>query len=155
MGKNGAAMRAAKKAETKFLITREWLENHDKEVRKQYRDIIYAEAQKWLDKEKDRVNAQIEEEWKQREKDFGGVDSHDRFMFTLGYMLSVTCKVLIRDFGWTPLPKERVVTKNYKIYRLCEAIAEEVADICESEDADIREYCEEVYRDYGVKFEWK
>ena len=155
MGKNGAALSAAKKAETKFLITREWLENHDKEVRKQYRDIIYAEAQKWLDKEKDRVNAQIEEEWKQREKDFGGVDSHDRFMFTLGYMLSVTCKVLIRDFGWTPLPKEKVVTKNYRLYRLCEAIAEEVADICESEDADIREYCDEVYRDYGVKFEWK
>jgi len=155
MGKNGAAMREAKRNETKFVVSRAWLEDHDKEVRKNYREIVYSEAQKWLDNEKDRINAEIEEEWRQREKDFGGVDSHDRFMFTLGYMLSVCCKVLIRDFKWTPLPKDKVLTRNYRIFRLCQAIADEVAQICESDDADIREYCDEVYRDYGVKFEWK
>lgn len=154
MGKNGAAMREAKRNETKFVVSRAWLEDHDKEVRKNYREIVYSEAQKWLDAEMERVNKEIEAEWKQREKDFGEPDSHDRFLFTLGYMLSVACKVLIRDFKWTPLPKDRYITSRYRIYRFCKLVADEIADICEGEDNDIRDYCEKVYEDYGVKFNW-
>ena len=154
MGKNGAAMREAKRNETKFVVSRAWLEDHDKEVRKNYREIVYSEAQKWLDGEMEKANKEIEAEWKQREKDFGEPDSHDRFLFTLGYMLSVACKVLIRDFNWTPLPKDKYITSRYRIYRFCKLVADEIADICEGEDNDIRDYCEDVYDKYGVKFNW-
>ena len=60
MGKNGAAMREAKRNETKFVVSRAWLEDHDKEVRKNYREIVYSEAQKWLDAEMERANNEIE-----------------------------------------------------------------------------------------------
>ena len=155
MGKNGNALRAAKLQKTTFTITRGWLEAHDKEVIQNYKKIVYDEAQKWLDSEIEKVQKNIDEEWKQREKDFGGADSSDRFLSTLGYMLSATCTVLVRDFGWTPLPKDKNPDPRMKLVRLCTAIAKEVEMICDDEEIDIRRYCADAYEKYGVKFEWK
>lgn len=155
MGKNGDLLRAQKKQKTQFVITREWLEQHDKEVRENYKKIVYEEAQRWLDGERHKVDEEIKKEWEQREKDFGGVDSQDRFLLTLGYMLSACCKVLCRDFHWTPLPKDKVADPRMKLVKLCTAIAKEVEIICDTPDMDIRNYCDDVYEEYGVKFEWK
>lgn len=158
MGKNGDLMRANKKKSAMFTISREWLEAHDREVIANYKKIVYEEAQKWLDGERKRVeseiDAEVKKEWDQRAKDFAGAGTEDRFLSTLGYMLSVTCKVLIRDFKWTPLPKNKNADPRMRLVRLCTAIAKEVEDICNHDDKDIRHYCDEVYEEYGVKFEW-
>lgn len=154
MGKNGDALRAAKRQKTVYSFTREQLEARDRAVIAKYKDTCMEKVNKYLADEKRAIDAEIEKEWKKREEDFGGADSQERFLNTLAYMLSVCSQVLVRDFKWMPLPKDKKPDPRMKLVRFGTAVAKEVEQICDDEDIDIRRYCEQVYESCGVKFEW-
>lgn len=154
MGKKGDALRAAKMKNTIYTFTREQLAAHDKAVKEAYKDTCMNKVNKYLEEEKRAIDAEIEKEWKKREEDFGGPDSQDRFLNTLAYMLSVCSQILVRDFGWTPLPKDQNPHPQMKLVRFGTAVAKEVEKICDNEETDIRTYCDQVYETCGVKFDW-
>lgn len=153
MGKKGDALRAAKMQKT-ITFTREQLEAHDKAVREAYKDTCMEKVNKYLADEKRAIDAEIEKEWRKREEDFGGPDSQDRFLNTLSYMLSVCCQILVRDFDWKKLPTNKKPDPRMRLIRFSKAVAKEVEQICENEDADIRSYSDKVYEFCGVKFDW-
>lgn len=155
MGKNGDALRAAKKQHATFTITREWLEAHDNSMKELYKKAAREAAEKWVAQEKERIDKEVEKEWQQREKEFGGAGSEERFLKLLEYMLSVCTKVLIQEFGWKAVPKDRNPHPATRIVRFSNAVAKEVNLICEDENLDVRRYSEEVYELYGVKYGWK
>ena len=155
MGKSGDALRAAKKHNATFMITRELLEAHDNSMKELYKKTARESAEKWIAQERERIDKEIEEEWRQREKDFGGAGSEERFLNMLEYMLSVCTKVLIQEFGWKALPKDRNPHPATRIVRFSNAVAKEVDAICNDESMDIRKYTEDVYEQYGVKYGWK
>ena len=155
MGKNGAAMREAKKKQARYTITREWLEEHDNSLRETYKKVAREAAERYVESERKRIDQEVEEEWRRREKDFGGAGSEERFLNLLEYMLSVCTRVLIRDFGWKGIPKDRKPNAASRIVRFSNAVADEVNKICEDDTLDIRTYAEEVYEQYGVKYGWK
>lgn len=154
MGRKGEALRMAKQKNTVYTFTREQLEAHDKAVKEAYKDVCMDKVNKYLEDEKRAINAEIEKEWKQREVDFGGANSQERFLSTLSYMLAVCSQILVRDFGWKPLPIGRKPYPHARLVRFGTAVAKEVEEICEDEDVDIRRYCDQVYESCGVKFEW-
>lgn len=154
MGKKGDALRAAKMRNTVYTFTREQLEAHDKAVKEAYKDVCMEKVNKYLAEEKQAINAEIEKEWRKREEDFGGPDSQDRFLNTLSYMLSVCSQILVRDFKWTPLPKDHKPHPKMKLVRFGNAVAQEVDKICDDDKIDIRNYCDQVYETCGVKFDW-
>ena len=154
MGKKGDALRAAKMRNTVYTFTREQLEAHDKAVKEAYKDVCMNKVNKYLAEEKQAINAEIEKEWRQREEDFGGPNSQDRFFNMLSYMLSVCCQVLVRDFKWKPLPIDKTPYPYMKLIRFSKSVTAEVEKICNTENADIRNYSDEVYKSCGVKFDW-
>lgn len=153
MGKNGDRIRA-KKQQAVQMYTRAQMEQHDKMVRKEYEKECMKKMEEYLLRRKEEINAEIDKEWKQREIDFAGPNSNDRFMNMLSYMLAVTCRVLVRDFGWKPLDKVHRPHPNHRLSRFSVAVAEEIDQICEDQTKDVRRYCDQVYEECGVRFSW-
>lgn len=161
MGKMGDALRAAKKQSTVYTFTKEQLEAHDALVLAERENVLrarleermkaeYAEKQKELEEKIKECNAQIQREWDEREKLFHTGDLEDTFFNTLQYLIAVPCRVLIEKFGWQP-PK--TTDRRSKINRLCDYVIDEINAIVQDEMKDIRSYCDETFRLYGVKFE--
>jgi len=142
MGKNGAALRAAKMKSTIYSFTREQLLAHDKKIREEF-----------VEEYKRRADEYINEEWERRRQTFATGVPNDDFQVLLSYMLAIPVKVLAEQFGWKPCPKDRAPGRN-KMARFGDAVIAEIEGICSNDNRDIMDYCREVYDKYGMKFEY-
>ena len=150
MGKNGAAMRAAKEKSVTYTFTKEQLREHDIMVIRSEEERL----QKRLDELRAEKNKELDEyltaEWKKREELFA--QSHDSIVSLLGIMLSVPARILVEKFGWEPVPKDWNGVSNIPLARFSNAIVDEINSIAVDDAKDIRKYCEETYEKCGVKY---
>lgn len=142
MGKNGAALRAAKMQNTTYTFTREQLLAHDRQIR-----------EKFAEEYKQRADEYLNEEWERRRQTFATGVSDDDFQTLLSYMLAVPVKVLVEQFGWKPCPKDRNPGRN-RLARFGDAVIAEIEGICGDDTKDITDYCQKVYDEYGIKFSY-
>ena len=103
---------------------------------------------------RDKIMQEVKEEWKRREEMFSGED--DKVVLNvLSLLLAIPVKVLCEKFGWKPYPLNKEENKNSRILKFSREVIKETNDIFADENADIRNYVEEVYQKYGVKYHMK
>ena len=88
-------------------------------------------------------------DWEKREKAL----SEERTLYAFSATLSMCCKVLCRDFGFTRL-KGGKPRKNSRLARFCWAVAEEVSNIDTRTNEGLKRYMDAVYKEYGVRFDY-
>ena len=154
MGKKGAALRAERAAAARYAFTGAELEARDKMLLDRYRNQIMEECTRKLEEQFERnvreVDEHIAEEWKKREAMFS--DKGERLNEILRLLLACSSRVLIEKFRWRPIPEDGNYDKRNRTYQFAKYLAAEVNDICTDEAKDIRQYCEETYEKYGVKY---
>lgn len=150
MGKKGDALRAAKAESAKYTFTAKQLEDHDRTVRKLYGEKMRSEWEKKIAEELEKAMETVEEDFKEREKMLTG-NAEDVTLNVFSMLISISCKVLVRDFGWPPIYKHS--TGRQRLARFITAVQQEVETILNREDVDIRRYAEEAYELTGVKLE--
>ena len=136
MGKSGDRLRAAK-GEVKITMTRAELEARDRRIAQE----TIRQREQTL---KRYVDARAEEAMKEYFTDERELDTCK----VLLYALSISCKVLIEKFGWSPI-RERM-DNRMQIIRFCLAVEDELAEI--EKFGDLKTYSHEVYKKYGVGF---
>lgn len=94
---------------------------------------------------------EVKEEWKRREEMLSGEDD-EVVLNVLSLLLAIPVKVLCETFGWKPYPLNKEENKNSRILKFSQAVIKETDDIFADENADIRNYVEEVYQKYGIKY---
>lgn len=156
MGKKGDLLRAQKAQSTTYTFTAAQLQEHDDFIIKEHQDKFRAKMEAELKKRYEEKEAEIAEfvkkEWDSREAIFDKENFGVNFMTLISMLLAVTSRVLVEQFGWTPIPKDGYFTKRFKLARFGDAIVSEINAICMDSQGDIRKYCDEVYEKYGVKF---
>lgn len=100
---------------------------------------------------RDKIMQEVKEEWKRREEMFSGEDD-EVVLNVLSLLLAIPVKVLCETFGWKPYPLNKEENKNSRILKFSREVIKETNDIFADENADIRNYVEEVYQKYGVKY---
>lgn len=148
MGKSGAALRE-QKAQKGFTITREWLEEHDKQVRRNYVDQCLKTLEKEKDEYQKKVWAEVDKEWKEREKLFMTQDRAHDLANIIQMVAYIAAEVLIEDFGWI-VPKRQLSTS--KILRFANAFGDRLSAIGLDEKMDIRKTNEQFTKKYGIEF---
>lgn len=146
MGRNGDAIRAAKKLNAVYnppKITGQWLAEHDRQVIEAYKRDIEGRMQRTADRYVREYFDKIGEEFNSGDED---ADVHTM----MSYLLSVSVRVLIEDFGWKP-PRYQNCRKT-KTERFAERVLEVIDDIRNDERKDIRDYAKETADLYGVRF---
>lgn len=153
MGWKGDLLRKQKKDNTVYRFTRAELEAHDNQVKAEYRKFLDARLEEKYKLEHDKLVNQINEEWEIRKKEFGSPDTTENFFNMMTYLLSVSCRVLVEQFKWTPLPKSCYFgVKRYRLARFADAVIDEIDRIATDDLQDIRSYAADTYDKYGVKF---
>lgn len=100
---------------------------------------------------RDKIMQEVKEEWKRREEMFSGEDD-EVVLNVLSLLLAIPVKVLCEKFKWKPYPLNEDENKNSRILKFSQAVIKEANDIFADENADIRNYVEEVYQKYGIKY---
>lgn len=100
---------------------------------------------------RDKIMQEVKEEWKRREEMFSGEDD-EVVLNVLSLLLAIPVKVLCEKFKWKPYPLNEEENKNSRILKFSREVIKETNDIFADENADIRNYVEEVYQKYGVKY---
>lgn len=154
MGKNGKAMREAKRNSVTYTFTKEQLAQHDAFVIQNVRQRITEDISKRLAKEyNDAVaeqNRQFDEAWNKREKLFCSDSELDRFYEIIGCGLAVSCRVLCRLFGWKPINGNNDAKKN--IAKFAIACQSEIQNIAENDIYGLSEYADGVCKETGLRF---
>lgn len=151
MGKNGFLLRQKKAQNVKYTFTSEQLEAHDRLLLKNYRDKVANETKKQIKDYEAQVMAKVDEEWKSREAMLNNTDEEEKFFLILQYLLSVSVRVLVEKFHWTPCPNNRT-DNRYRLQKFADHMADEIANICSNELEDIRDYCDTTFKKYGIRF---
>lgn len=156
MGKKGDALRAKKAKAIKYYWSDEDLEAHDKLLlethEKEFREKMEALLKTRYEEKEAELAGFVKKEWDSREAIFDKDNFGVNFMTLISMLLAVSSRVLVEQFGWMPIPKDRYFTKRYKLARFGDAVVNEINAICTDTQGDIRKYCDEVYELYGVKF---
>lgn len=154
MGKKGAALRAERAATARYSFTGAELEAHDQRLLERYREKIMADCRIKLEEQfalrEKEIDEYIANEWKKREAIFN--DNGEKLSEMLRLLLATSSRVLIEKFHWKPIPEDGNYDGRNQTYRFAKYLAEEVNAICTDEKKDIRQYCDETYEKYGVKF---
>lgn len=100
---------------------------------------------------RDKIMQEVKEEWKRREEMLSGEDD-EVVLNVLSLLLAIPVKVLCEKFKWKPYPLNEEENKNSRILKFSQAVIKETNDIFADENADIRNYVEEVYQKYGIKY---
>ena len=100
---------------------------------------------------RDKIMQEVKEEWKRREEMLSGEDD-EVLLNVLSLLLAIPVKVLCEKFKWKPYPLNKEENKNSRILKFSREVIKETNDIFADENADIRNYVEEVYQKYGVKY---
>lgn len=153
MGKSGDALRRAKQ-EKVYTFTKAQLEARDQVLIQNRKDLILEAAKKDLEEERIKkqreLDSYIEAEWRQREELFGGSHRENMFLI-LSLLLAMPARILVEHFDFKPVPVGRR-SRQTKIERFAEILAEEINRLMDDETKDIRRYCDETYELYGVRF---
>ena len=154
MGKKGdllRQMKAAKQSQQMVPVGRDMggkaimvpkyvLDQHDHEVREQYRMKCEVEVKAQWDQKREEVNQMIDEEWKKR-------DNNENILHLLALLSNIWLEVLVEDFGFP-----RYVGRRNKTQRAAESFMTRMNDIAKDENKDIRTHAEEVYENVGFSF---
>ena len=89
-------------------------------------------------------------DWEKREKAL----SEERTLYAFSATLAMCCKVLCRDFGFTRL-KGGKPRKNSRLARFCLAVEDEVNAMDTRTNDGLSRYMDAVYKECGVKFNYK
>lgn len=134
------AARQQEAAEVRYRLTAKEIREIEKRAVKSKKEQI-----------RDKIMQEVKEEWKRREEMFSGED--DKVVLNvLSLLLAIPVKVLCEKFGWKPYPLNKEENKNSRILKFSREVIKETNDIFADENADIRNYVEEVYQKYGVKY---
>ena len=118
---------------------------------KEIREIEKRAVESKKEQIRDKIMQEVKEEWKRREEMLSGED--DKVVLNvLSLLLAIPVKVLCEKFGWKPYPLNKEENKNSRILKFSREVIKETNDIFADENADIRNYVEEVYQKYGVKY---
>lgn len=155
MGKKGDALRAAKARNATYTFTRAQLEEHDRKVLEAYKERVRDDCREQLkvrmEQHKQEIDRHIDEEWKKRMELFAAEDGTN-LTELLSLILCVSSRILIEKFRWKPIPKDAGFDRRNRTMRFSQYFADEITDICTDEKKDIRQYCDETYELYGVKY---
>lgn len=151
MGKSGAALRAKKGQSVSYTFTRDQLEAHDRKVREEFRDEYRRLAKKTMEGYKQEADERVRKYFDELSAEFNSGNSMNDLSAILSYLVSVSCRVLVEHFGWAPVPKSGAF-RNRRIARFANLIVDEIEKISEDGRTDLRDYCDEVYEKYGIRF---
>ena len=134
------AARQQEAAEVRYQLTAKEIREIEKRAVKSKKEQI-----------RDEIMQEVKEEWKRREEMLSGEDD-EVVLNVLSLLLAIPVKVLCETFGWKPYPLNKEENKNSRILKFSQAVIKETNDIFGDENADIRNYVEEVYQKYGIKY---
>lgn len=118
---------------------------------KEIREIEKRAVESKKEQIRDKIMQEVKEEWKRREEMLSGEDD-EVLLNVLSLLLAIPVKVLCEKFKWKPYPLNKEENKNSRILKFSREVIKETNDISADENADIRNYVEEVYQKYGVKY---
>ena len=118
---------------------------------KEIREIEKRAVESKKEQIRDKIMQEVKEEWKRREEMLSGEDD-EVLLNVLSLLLAIPVKVLCEKFKWKPYPLNEEENKNSRILKFSQAVIKETNDIFADENADIRNYVEEVYQKYGIKY---
>ena len=118
---------------------------------KEIREIEKRAVESKKEQIRDKIMQEVKEEWKRREEMLSGEDD-EVLLNVLSLLLAIPVKVLCEKFKWKPYPLNKEENKNSRILKFYREVIKETNDIFADENADIRNYVEEVYQKYGVKY---
>lgn len=118
---------------------------------KEIREIEKRAVESKKEQIRDKIMQEVKEEWKRREEMLSGEDD-EVVLNVLSLLLAIPVKVLCEKFKWKPYPLNEEENKNSRILKFSQAVIKETNDIFADENADIRNYMEEVYQKYGIKY---
>lgn len=95
----------------------------------------------------DRVAA----DWDRKEKEL----SEERTLYAFSATLAMCCKVLCRDFSHDFKPLKGKPRKNSRLARFCLAVEDEVNAMDTRTNDGLARYMDAVYKECGVKFNYK
>ena len=118
---------------------------------KEIREIEKRAVESKKEQIRDKIMQEVKEEWKRREEMLSGEDD-EVVLNVLSLLLAIPVKVLCEEFKWKPYPLNEEENKNSRILKFSQAVIKETNYIFADENADIRNYVEEVYQKYGIKY---
>lgn len=118
---------------------------------KEIREIEKRAVESKKEQIRDKIMQEVKEEWKRREEMLSGEDD-EVVLNVLSLLLAIPVKVLCEKFKWKPYPLNKEENKNSRILKFSQEVIKETNDIFANENADIRNYVEEVYQKYGIKY---
>lgn len=118
---------------------------------KEIREIEKRAVESKKEQIRDKIMQEVKEEWKRREEMLSGEDD-EVLLNVLSLLLAIPVKVLCEKFKWKPYQLNKEENKNSRILKFSREVIKETNDIFADENADIRNYVEEVYQKYGVKY---
>ena len=118
---------------------------------KEIREIEKRAVESKKEQIRDKIMQEVKEEWKRREEMLSGEDD-EVLLNVLSLLLAIPVKVLCEKFKWKPYPLNEEENKNSRILKFSQAVIKETNDIFADENADTRNYVEEVYQKYGIKY---
>ena len=95
----------------------------------------------------DRVAA----DWDRKEKEL----SEERTLYAFSATLAMCCKVLCRDFSHDFKPLKGKPRKNSRLARFCLAVEDEVNAMDTRTNDGLARYMDAVYKECGVRFNYK
>lgn len=143
MGKKGDLLRAQKAQRATYTFTAQQLEEHDRQVR-------MSAIERKKQELKDYAYGVIEQDFNERQKLLTG-SAEDVTLNVFSMLISISCVVLVRDFGWKPIWKH--TTSRNRLARFVTAVQEEAERLVNDELLDIRKYTAEAWDLTGVRLE--
>lgn len=143
MGKKGDLLRQQKAQRVTYTFTREQLEEHDRQIR-------MAAISRKKDELKDYARGVLDADFAERQKLLEG-SAEDVTMNVFSMLISISCVVLVRDFGWRPIWKHS--TRRNRLARFVMAVQQETERLVNDELLDIRKYAAKAWDITGVRFE--
>lgn len=143
MGKKGELLRQQKAQRATYTFTAAQLEEHDRQVRK-------AAIERKMKELKDYAHNVIEADFNERQKLLEG-SAADVTLNVFSMLISISCVVLVRDFGWKPIWKH--TNSRNRLERFVNAVQAEAERLVNDELLDIRKYAADAWDLTGVRFE--
>ena len=122
------------------------------EFKKSFSKHLKKTWDEYAQRQRKEFDEHINKVWRERAAEFQAGTPAENMDVMLSYLLSVSARVLIEQFGWTPIEGRRF-TKRNKIVRFCEGVISEIDGITKDTTIGIQEYAAETYRKYGVRFQ--
>lgn len=143
MGKKGDLLRQQKAQRATYTFTAQQLEEHDRQIR-------MAAIQRKKEELKDYARGVLDADFAERQKLLEG-SAEDVTLNVFSMLISISCVVLVRDFGWKPIWKH--TTSRNRLARFVTAVQAEAERLVNDELLDIRKYVEWAWDLTGVRLE--